>query len=183
MNDLRDSIKSCSLCPELVASRRQAVPGDGAIPADIMFVGLAPGRNGADITGIPFTRDPSGKLFREMLATAELSDVFITNIVKCNPKDLKGRNRTPSETEIAHCSTFLYAEISLVRPKIIVALGMHATRFFLPHIKGMLNAKKATVGGITILPILHPSYVIRGAFNRDRYLETYLAIKKEVLCL
>ncbi len=175
MIDLRDRIKRCSLCPELVASRRQAVPGDGSIPADVMFVGLAPGRNGADITGIPFTRDPSGLLLREMIEKSDIKNYYITNIVKCNPKSETGLNRTPTSKEINTCSQHLLAETRAINPKVIVSLGSHASIFFLTDVPSMKQVvlRVYVKDNCHIIPVYHPSYVIRGARTRSQYLNDF----------
>jgi hypothetical protein len=76
------------------------VPGDGTVPAAVVFVGLAPGRLGGDRTGIPFSGDRSGQLLRQMIARSGLERVFITNLVRCNPRDAEGRNRDPTPDEI-----------------------------------------------------------------------------------
>ncbi|MBI3760233.1 MAG: uracil-DNA glycosylase, partial [Deltaproteobacteria bacterium] len=99
------------------------MPGAGEIPADIVFVGLAPGRFGGDRTGIPFDGDRSGDLLRRMIRIAKLQRVFITNVVRCNPRDDRGRNRDPDSSEIANCRNHLDAEIELAQPRLIVALG------------------------------------------------------------
>src|SRR6266436_383989 len=115
---LRTAMLACTLCAALVRSRSQVVPGDGEIPAAVAFVGLAPGRFGGDRTGIPFSGDRSGDLLHRMIHRARLRRVFITNLVRCNPRDARGRNRDPSAEEIANCRAHLEAELELVRPLI-----------------------------------------------------------------
>ncbi len=180
MESLKSDIRACTKCPELVSSRSQSVPGDGMVPAPIMFVGLAPGRNGADITGIPFTKDPSGLLFRDMLEQTGIKNVFVTNIVKCNPKDSKGNNRTPSGIEIKTCGVYLEDEIAKVSPKVIVPLGKQATEFFLGKVNKMKDfaMKQFSRKGRIIMPMLHPSYVIRGAYSRAQYTNDFNSLKE-----
>ena len=182
MNMLKEQIKGCTKCKELVSSRRQVVPGDGSVPARVLFVGLAPGRNGADITGIPFTRDPSGNLFRETVAKTNIENYFVTNIVKCNPKDSKGRNRTPSAQEIENCREFLSLEISKIKPYFVVPLGKNASEFFLGPIKKMktIILKKIKFDNFHVVPLLHPSYVIRGAYRKDTYINDFLKLKRAI---
>ena len=132
--ELNSEIASCQRCPSIVRTRNKAVRGIGSPKAKILIVGLAPGKDGADLTGIPFTRDPSGKLITKMLSAAGLSreqDVFITNLVKCNPKGLSGRNRPPSKREIVNCLLYLKREIEYVNPRIVVPLGRTATELLL----------------------------------------------------
>jgi DNA polymerase len=126
----------CARCPALAANRRQVVPGYGLRPAPIAWLGEAPGRHGADVTGVPFTRDRSGRrlqdLFRRLglsaadypAVTAPLLATFVTNVIRCNPP----ANRAPTTTEIANCRPFLRAELARVRPAVLVTLGLHATR-------------------------------------------------------
>jgi len=93
-----------------------------------MFIGEAPGRLGADDSGIPFHGDKSGHNFEELLEFANLnrSDLYITNAVLCNPKDQNGNNATPTNLELTNCSNFLSQQISLVDPDIVVTLGINA---------------------------------------------------------
>ena len=118
----------CVRCRVLVRCRSQVVPGHGAAPATVAFVGLAPGRLGGDRTGIPFSGDRSGELLRLMIARADLGRVFITNVVRCNPRDGRGRNRDPSAREIANCRDHLAAELAVVRPRVVACLGAVAWR-------------------------------------------------------
>lgn len=170
---------SCRQCKAIVKTGKKPILGVGSPEAKIIVVGLAPGKDGADRTGIPFTRDPSGELFDEVLSAAGLSrsqDVFITNLVKCNPKDAKGRNRTPSKSEMKNCYPYLRREIDYVKPRIIVTLGKAATEFLLgtritkmAQIHGKIKRKK----GISFFPFIHPGYVIRGAYDRKKFLDEF----------
>ena len=100
----------------------------GNIHSQIMFVGEAPGRLGADSTGIPFHGDKAGHNFEALLDIADISRelIFITNAVLCNPKDAKGNNSTPNKQEINNCAGFLSDQIDLISPKIVVTLGATA---------------------------------------------------------
>jgi len=184
----------CKRCEKLVASRNQIVYGYGDNNAKIMLVGMAPGRNGADITGVPFTRDPSGVLLQECLIAAgfslesdpknehpKLRDIYITNLVKCNPKEEGGRNRTPSQEEIFNCLPFFEQEIREINPEIIVTFGKVATehalkkkisRFMDLHNKSFQKDERI------YLPFIHPSYVIRGAYKRQQYIDEFIGVKE-----
>src|SRR5690349_1159646 len=108
---LNSKIKSCVSCKELVKTRSRVVIGYGDVNAKILLIGEAPGRLGADVTGIPFTRDRSGVFLQRMLGKIGLNesepenelpilrDVYITNIVKCNPQGSTGANRSPKKDE------------------------------------------------------------------------------------
>jgi DNA polymerase len=163
----------------MVKSRNRPVPGAGSPDAKVIMVGLAPGKDGADLTGIPFTRDPSGELISELIASVGLSreqDVYITNLVKCNPKDEKGRNRPPSKNEITNCSAYLRCEITCVKPRIVVAFGKDASEFLLEtkiSKMGKIHGKMESKNGLLVFPFMHPAYVIRGAYDRKKYIADF----------
>jgi uracil-DNA glycosylase len=170
----------CARCTALVRSRSQVVPGDGAIPAAVAFVGLAPGRLGGDRTGIPFDGDRSGDLLRRMIRRAHLQRVFITNIVRCNPRDARGRNRDPDAREIANCRGHLESELAIVRPRLVVALGRIAWRelagrdiAFAP-----VDAAPSQIGARRLLPMYHPAYVIRGAYSEQAYARDFARLAR-----
>lgn len=111
-------ILSCTKCP-LHASRTRAVPGEGPLNASIMFVGEAPGGS-EDLEGRPFVGS-AGKLLESLLSSigVERSQTYITNVVKCRPPG----NREPFDGEVKACNPYLRRQISIIKPKIIVALG------------------------------------------------------------
>ena len=158
-----------------------------------MFVGMAPGRNGADITGVPFTRDPSGVLFQECLINAgfsletnprcehpRLKNVYVTNLVKCNPKNSDGNNRTPSLEEIKNCASHYEQELADINPEVVVLFGKVVTEHILKKtiskFIGHHNKPIRTENQI-LLPFIHPSYVIRGAYNRQKYIDEVTGLK------
>jgi uracil-DNA glycosylase len=161
----------CRRCTALVRSRSQVVPGDGEISAAVAFVGLAPGRLGGDRTGIPFSGDRSGELLRRMILRAKLSGVFITNVVRCNPRDSSGRNRDPNAREIANCRGYLEAELEFVRPRLIVGLGRIAWRELAGRAAPFAPRERSTlrIGGLRLFAMYHPAYVIRGAYSERAY--------------
>lgn len=176
---LRDAMLGCVRCDALVKCRAQVVPGHGAAPATVAFVGLAPGRLGGDRTGIPFSGDRSGTLLRLMIARANLGRVFITNLVRCNPRDGRGRNRDPSAREIANCREHLAAELEVVRPRIVVCLGAVAWREiagreapFRPRRPGAIN----NGDGVLLYPMYHPAYVVRGAYPAQAYARDFMRL-------
>src|ERR1700694_1335642 len=168
---LRAAMLGCVRCEALVKCRSQVVPGHGAAPALVTFVGLAPGRLGGDRTGIPFSGDRSGELLRRMILRAKLSGVFITNVVRCNPRDSRGRNRDPLAREISNCRSHLDDELALAPPRRIVGLGHIAWRDlagravpFSPRQRSMIQ-----IGGRCLFAMYHPAYVIRGAYSERAY--------------
>lgn len=120
---LVSEILSCTRCP-LHSSRTRAVPGEGPLNASIMFVGEAPGRS-EDLEGRPFVGS-AGKLLDSLLSSigVERGGVYITNVVKCRPPG----NREPFDSEVRACNPYLRRQISMIKPKIIVALGRIAGR-------------------------------------------------------
>src|ERR1700683_5287778 len=184
LRTLRASMLECCECAALVKCRSRVVPGDGAAGAEVMFVGIAPGRFGGDQTGIPFSGDRSGILLRRMLARAHIDNVFITNLVRCNPRDERGRNRDPHAGEIGNCRKHLEAEIAIVKPRVIACLGAMAWH----HIAGIdLNFKAPfdpthpaiqRRDGVILYPMYHPVYVIRGAYPERRYMRDFLQLRR-----
>jgi uracil-DNA glycosylase len=179
---LRETMLGCRRCPALVRCRSRVVPGNGASPAVVAFVGIAPGRFGGDRTGIPFSGDRSGTLLRKMIHDAGLRRVFITNLVRCNPRDGRGRNRNPTSGEIANCRSHLESELALVRPSIVVCLGRIAWRELAGRVTGF-NPKRAGIvaaNGFRLYPMYHPGYVIRGAYSPRRYARDFTRLARLV---
>jgi uracil-DNA glycosylase len=177
---LRASMLGCARCAALVRCRSRVVPGEGAVPALVAFVGLAPGRFGGDRTGIPFSGDRSGKLLHRMIARSGLERVFITNLVRCNPRDARGRNRDPYAREIANCRAHLEAELALAHPRLIVALGALAWRElagaqapFQPH-----RPRVKRRGATPVYPMYHPGYVVRGARSERAYARDFARLAR-----
>lgn len=126
--ELHEQIKSCTKC-ELFKTRTNAVPGQGQLNTDIMFIGEGPGKS-EDLKGQPFV-GAAGKFLDELLSKINLGreDVFITNVVKCRPP----ANRDPKEEEVKICWPYLEEQIKQINPKLIVTLGRHAMYRFLPE--------------------------------------------------
>jgi uracil-DNA glycosylase family 4 len=178
--DWRSTMLGCARCPALVRSRSRVVPGAGAIPADVAFVGLAPGRFGGDRTGIPFSGDRSGELLRRMIRRVNLQRVFITNVVRCNPRDARGRNRDPNAQEIANCRGHLEAELALVRPRLVVGLGRIAWRELAGRAARFAPSKAVAIETEKrrLFPMYHPAYVIRGAYPEQSYVRDFERLAK-----
>lgn len=135
----------------------------GPLTASIMFVGEAPGRLGADETGIPFHGDRAGFNFEDFLKAAGISrqTVFITNAVLCNPRDSAGNNASPSKDEIANCAAHLKKQIDILDPKLVVTLGataLNAVALIKPHeltLKSSVRTASAWYSR-TLIPLYHP---------------------------
>jgi len=130
-HDIVKAIKECRECP-LHKFRKNPVPGEGSLNAEVMLIGEAPGRR-EDETGRPFV-GAAGKYLDELLSKAELKreEVFITNVVKCRPPN----NRDPKPEEIMSCSTHTNRIIKLISPKVIVTLGNHSGRYVIEYLGG-----------------------------------------------
>ena len=118
---IQQNVKICKKC-NLCSTRKNAVPGEGNVNADIVFIGEAPGKN-EDLHGRPFV-GAAGKKLDDALENSGLArnDVYITNIVKCKPP----KNRIPNYEEKTMCSNYLEHELSIINPKIICLLGYTA---------------------------------------------------------
>jgi uracil-DNA glycosylase family 4 len=120
-------VRSCTRC-RLHETRTRAVPGEGNVDTEVVFVGEAPGQN-EDRQGRPFV-GRAGDLLVKFLATLRWrrDEVFITNIVKCRPPD----NRDPEPDEIAACAPYLQRQLEILDPALIVTLGRHSLGRFMP---------------------------------------------------
>jgi DNA polymerase len=179
--ELQTSIAGCVRCDALVRCRSRVVPGAGVVGATVAFVGIAPGRFGGDRTGVPFSGDRSGKLLRAMIAAAGLREVFITNLVRCNPRDAQGRNRDPLAAEIANCREHLEAELELVGPALVACLGRMAWL----HLAGKqappfdpAHPAALRAGGWLLYPMYHPAWVNRGAYPVASYARDFARLRQ-----
>jgi len=161
---LRERILSCQKCP-LSQGRKNAVPGEGNLGTELMFVGEAPGRD-EDIQGRPFV-GRAGQLLTKIIHAMKFKreEVYITNIVKCRPPE----NRTPHKQEIEMCQDYLREQLGMIKPKVIVTLGKVAADFFIESKLGMtaLRGNFYEFNNIKVMPTFHPSYIIRNEGNRE----------------
>lgn len=167
IKDLEKKIRECELC-NLSKSRTNAVPGSGNYEAKLVIIGEAPGRN-EDIQGLPFVGQ-AGKLLEQMLNEINIkrNEVFITNVIKCRPPE----NRDPTEEEIKVCSPYLFKQLKLINPKVILLLGKYSLKTILninlkiSYLKGRIFIKN----DIYIFCTYHPAFVLR---NYSKYIEEY----------
>jgi len=136
---------------------------NGNIDTRVMFVGEAPGRMGADRTGVPFHGDIAGKNFERLLGIAGLTrhEIFVTNAVLCNPRNEKGNNSSPTRMEVSNCSIYLSILVDIIRPDIIVTLGQFALialDAIEPHKIELRRDVRRLIkwGEYTVLPMYHP---------------------------
>ena len=175
MAQLRESAAGCTGC-DLYKHATQTVFGEGAGRASIILVGEQPGDQ-EDLAGRPFV-GPAGKILDKALAEAGIvrRDLYVTNAVKhfkWEPQGKRRKHKKPSATEIAACRPWLEAEIEVVKPRVIVCLGVTAAQaVFGKAIR--LNEMRGRSWNTSIAPIVfvtvHPSAVLRhpDAVERDR---------------
>jgi uracil-DNA glycosylase len=156
---LREHALGCTACP-LARTRTQVVFGVGRSDADLMFVGEGPGAE-EDRTGEPFV-GRAGTLLTSLIEGIGLTrdDVYIANVVKCRPPG----NRDPQPDEIVACRPYLDRQLDLIGPRVVVTLGNFATKLLLDTKVGITKLRGERFpyrDGATLIPVLHPSAVLR----------------------
>ncbi len=156
---LREEIGECTRCPLAFEGRHKIVFGDGDPSARLMFVGEGPGAD-EDMQGLPFV-GRAGQLLNNMITAMGLQreQVYIANIVKCRPP----QNRVPLPEEANTCTPFLFRQIEIIRPEIIVALGSTAATYLLGE-KSSLKALRGRIHqalGTRLIVTYHPAYLLR----------------------
>ena len=163
-DELAASMRTCTRCPELAATRQQVVVGAAPAGARLLVVGEAPGAQ-EDESGQPFV-GRSGQLLDRLLAEVggDRARTAVLNTLKCRPPG----NRPPTRPETASCRPWTAAQLDLVAPDVVVTLGLSATRWFLPGkeplgtLRGRLHEVALPGGaGRRVLPTYHPSAAIR----------------------
>lgn len=151
-------VADCTRC-RLCESRSHTVPGEGPDTARLVCVGEGPGRT-EDETGRPFVGQ-AGELLTKILAAIGLSraQVYICNVVKCRPP----QNRTPQYDEIAACVPYLFRQLELLQPKVILAMGNTAAQTLLntKQSLGALRTKVHRFRGIPLIVTYHPAALLR----------------------
>lgn len=157
---LSGQMRCCVACPELAQARTNVVVGSWPGPqARVLLIGEAPGAN-EDESGIPFV-GKAGQLLDGLLEEVGLprNAVAVANVLKCRPP----QNRKPARAEVANCRGWLAAQLTVIDPAIVVALGGTAVEwFFGAGAKiGQLRGRFHDVSGRRVLPTYHPSAAIR----------------------
>ena len=155
---IRDEIGDCTRCA-LHSGRNKLVFGDGSPAARLMFVGEGPGAD-EDAQGLPFV-GKAGQLLNNMIAAMGLrrEEVYIANVVKCRPPG----NRTPEPDEANTCSPFLFRQIDVIRPEVLVALGATAATYLLGQRQPLagLRGRVHSFRGSQLIVTYHPAYLLR----------------------
>ena len=170
--ELREAVSICHKCEHLAASRTQTVFGTGNPTADLMFVGEAPGAE-EDKQGEPFV-GRAGELLTKIINAMGLTrdDVYIANVLKCRP-DMPPNtpgNRPPTPLEMQRCLPYLREQITIIQPRVLVALGKTA----MAGLTGADQSMSAMRGrwhefeNIPLLPTYHPSYLLRNGSNTEK---------------
>ena len=160
----RDIGPDCSRCKLHALGRRQVVFGVGNPDADLMFVGEAPGAD-EDIQGVPFV-GRAGQLLTKIIEAIGLQreDVYIANVIKCRPP----QNRNPEQDEVDTCEPFLFQQIDVIKPTVIVALGTFAARALLRTLDPIsrLRGRVFEYRGAKLIPTFHPAYLLRNPSSK-----------------
>jgi uracil-DNA glycosylase len=155
---IREEIGDCTRCA-LHKGRNKIVFADGAANARLMFVGEGPGAD-EDAQGLPFV-GRAGQLLNNMIVAMGLKreEVYIANVVKCRPP----QNRTPEPEEANTCSPFLFRQIDVVRPEVIVALGATAATYLLGQRQPLagLRGRVHAFRGSKLIVTYHPAFLLR----------------------
>lgn len=194
LKELAQTIQNCSRCP-LGSTRLNAVPGEGNVNADLMFVGEGPGFD-EDRQGRPFV-GRAGQLLDKMIIAMGLTreQVYIANIAKCHPMvdplhpDKHGNDRAPNAEEIACCRKYLEQQIAIICPKYVVALGGVSAKALIADAKslGALRGKFYDLHldsvklphPVQILATFHPAALLRNpGWKKDAWLDLQMVMDK-----
>lgn len=155
---IREEIGDCTRCA-LHKGRNKIVFADGSPTARLLFVGEGPGAD-EDAQGLPFV-GRAGQLLNNMIGAMGLKreEVYICNVVKCRPPG----NRTPEPEEANTCSPFLFQQIDVVRPEVIVALGATAATYLLGQRQPLagLRGRVHSFRGAKLIVTYHPAFLLR----------------------
>jgi DNA polymerase len=184
---LRAGESCCKRCP-LYRKATQAVPGHGPARARVMLIGEQPGDQ-EDRQGLPFV-GPAGRLLDEAIADAGLdrSKLFITNAVKHFKFEQRGKRRLhkrPNAYEIDRCRYWLDAELSIVKPRIIVAMGATAIRGVYGKTLTIAKSRGRLIplpDGEHLIITVHPSYLLRIPDANDKRRQYRLFVRDLGLC-
>lgn len=166
----------CTRCKLHTLGRTQVVFGVGNPDAGLMFVGEAPGAD-EDVQGVPFV-GRAGQLLTKIIEAIELTrdEVYIANVIKCRPP----QNRNPEPDEVDTCEPFLFAQVDIIRPKVIVALGTFAARALLRTTDPIsrLRGRVFDYRGSKLVPTFHPAYLLRNPSSKREVWEDMKLVRR-----
>jgi uracil-DNA glycosylase len=174
--EIAAEVSRCTRCG-LSAKRKHTVPGEGAVPPQVLVVGEAPGAD-EDASGRPFV-GAAGKYLDKWLEAIGLDrgmHCFIANILKCRPPG----NRDPHPDEVAACMPYLERQIEALAPSVILAAGRIAAQHLLGTTAplGALREKSLEYRGIPVVVTYHPSAVLRNPDYRKPVWEDLRRLKR-----
>ena len=174
---VRAEIGDCTRCKLHTLGRTQIVFGVGNPNADLMFVGEAPGAD-EDVKGIPFV-GRAGQLLTDIIEKGlkiPRSDVYIANVIKCRPP----QNRNPEPDEVETCEPFLFQQIDVIKPKVIVALGKFAAQTLLRTLEPIskIRGRVFDYRGSKLIPTFHPAYLLRNPSSKREVWEDMKLVLK-----
>ena len=177
LNALEDSLQDCIRC-KLHNSRTNLVFGAGNVEADLVFVGEGPGAD-EDKEGFPFV-GAAGVMLTKMIRALgyEREQIYICNVVKCRPPG----NRNPEPEEMAQCKQFLYAQLDMIQPKVVCALGAIAANMLTNRqdIISKMRGKVFRNRELVIVPTFHPAYIYR-SYSKKKYVWEDLKLIESLL--
>ena len=173
---IRDEIGDCARCA-LHKGRNKIVFADGSPTARLMFVGEGPGAD-EDAQGLPFV-GRAGQLLNNMIAAMGLKreEVYIANVVKCRPPG----NRTPEPEEANTCTPFLFRQIDVVHPQVLVALGATAATYLLGQRQPLagLRGRVHAFRGMSLIVTYHPAFLLRDPRQKkEAWADLQIAMKE-----
>jgi uracil-DNA glycosylase family 4 len=176
LEQVASEVRVCTMC-QLHKTRTNAVPGEGASHAEIMFIGEGPGFH-EDQSGRPFV-GAAGNFLNELLEEIGLvrEQVYIANVVKCRPPG----NRDPEPGEIQACSGYLDRQIELIDPKVIVTLGRFSMARWFPSARiSRIHGQARQFGGRLIVPFYHPAAALHQPSLRQAVLDDFRRLPEYV---
>ena len=177
LEQLKKDIQGCKKC-DLAKNRTNIVFGNGNEKARLMLIGEGPGKD-EDLQGVPFVGS-AGQLLNKILEAADINrdDVYIANIVKCRPPN----NRVPNRKEVVACLPWLWQQLEIIKPKIIVLLGSTALKnlikpdALITKFRGEWMISKS---GVKIMPTYHPAALLRDPSKKKQVWEDFKKIRDE----
>jgi DNA polymerase len=175
LSAVRTDIGDCTRCKLHRLGRQQIVFGVGSASARLMFVGEAPGAD-EDAQGIPFV-GRAGQLLTKIIESIGLTrdEVYIANVIKCRPP----QNRNPEPDEVETCEPFLFRQIDIIRPKVIVALGKFGAQTLLRTLDPIsrLRGRVYDYRGAKLIPTFHPAYLLRNPASKREVWEDMKVVR------
>ena len=186
MEEVASEVRVCVKC-DLWKSRHRAVPGEGNVDTDVLFVGEAPGY-WEDLKGRPFV-GAAGKLLDSLLLGIGLprGEVFITNVVKCRPPE----NRAPRPIEVETCTPYLDRQVRLIQPRFVATLGRHSAAYVfskaglggvesITSVRGRVYQASLLNLPVLLVPMYHPAAVLHNPRYRDELQRDFELLRAEL---